>query len=681
MFALPGQTIVGRRGRRVVVGGGVVAVALTLADKGFPALFRNGGMPVNYTEVSPGVFGSDYAESTFATTGTMYYVTVAGNDTTGDGSSGAPWRTIQKAIDTAPTGSRISVGAGRFAPFTQASKSLSIYGVSGQTFVGEFLTEADITWGALASGRQTATLASGAVSGFVDLTLTKRTQLSTGLPVPQVSRYAATATAIATRQAAGDPGVFRATPTVVGAADGRNLAGKADTELLMWRATAAAPVVLTGTASLFAKNITFAGGAPSSTAATTTFVQHACRFLGAHLENLNIAGMSVRYNCTARGCGFDDPGGVDVIDYAGGATMVEIGEFADQCNPDGSNNCSTIHGGRGIRINGEYYDAGRCCNDNGALITATIGCRIGVDPARLDALGIGVGAQGQCEGHYAGNTFVGGVATASDYKFSPVVASTDVTRASIYDSVAGLKVDGAYVARTAARSTADTTMFSIDPSNLATLFTDAGGTTAVSASGDAVARIRTGAASEYALTAGGGITYQTDGSLRWLQTTTANAFKLSLMLTDTMFDEACNIIIGLKSSDTAGILIANRSDNAGSTNTVGDYRNAGALTNPSIKRGFSASLDGVGPTYHVDGSNTPVTNTGTALKAAAFNNVAHVITIRNANLSWIGWLRVLNFLLQFDGNIYGFEISRATTAANLRAREQPMAAKSGATLV
>jgi len=49
-----------------------------------------------------------------------YYVSTTGNDTTGDGSSGAPWKTIQKAVDTVSTGTAhtILVAPGTYAETT-----------------------------------------------------------------------------------------------------------------------------------------------------------------------------------------------------------------------------------------------------------------------------------------------------------------------------------------------------------------------------------------------------------------------------------------------------------------------------------------------------------------------------------------------------------------------------------
>ncbi len=45
---------------------------------------------------------------------TLWFVSTTGNDTTGDGSAGAPWRTIQHAIDTAPEAATIRVEYGTY---------------------------------------------------------------------------------------------------------------------------------------------------------------------------------------------------------------------------------------------------------------------------------------------------------------------------------------------------------------------------------------------------------------------------------------------------------------------------------------------------------------------------------------------------------------------------------------
>jgi len=66
-------------------------------------------------------FGTSLPARLPASTGTEYWVSTTGNDTTGDGSFGNPWRTIQKAFDNVSlTGSIINLRGGTYATETQA---------------------------------------------------------------------------------------------------------------------------------------------------------------------------------------------------------------------------------------------------------------------------------------------------------------------------------------------------------------------------------------------------------------------------------------------------------------------------------------------------------------------------------------------------------------------------------
>lgn len=633
-----------------------------------PAIFRNGTFPVNLTgTVAANNWATDYASATFEDTGTTYYVRTTGNDTTGDGSSGNPWATLAKAVTTAASGSRIDIGAGVFAPAAAINnKNLSLIGAGqGQTFIGDLLSSGQVTLGALASGRQTATLASSTVSGFVDLTRLKRGH-------PEVSRVATTAAGIATWQAGGDPGVFRSTPSQVGAGDGRDLTGKIGTEILMWSAAAISPLQLTGTSRVYARGISFVGGARIECPSTGRLVMEGCRTLGAHNENCYLNGLIVLKDVIARGCSVSN---ADVLNYASGGQQtraVEINCLADQANAGGSDNSSTTHGGIMMRVGGQYYDGNRAVNDNGGVIVGQFGSFIQVSN-QVGAFSLGVGVLG--EGHYAGITF--GATAGDDASFLKDAAPASRLKVYDYDGcLTGKKIVAGSVPiidRSGVRPTSDTAFLTFDPSNLATLFQDTAGTIPVTAAGQTVARINsTSSATDYATVVAASLTYQTDGTRHWLQSGgTANTLRLSLF-TDTVFDEVSHMIWAIQSSDTSGLLMTQ-----GSTNSIIDYRSANALFGtPDRPQNLLGS-----PTVHVDGNATPVGTTATALRTAAFNNAPHIITVRNANVAYVGWLTATNFMLQFDGQLRGFQIVRATTNANLRAWEAAMAAKAGATLV
>lgn len=61
----------------------------------------------------------------------VIFVSTTGNDLTGDGTSGAPYLTITKAIQEAVSGDEISIGSGTYPETVSVNKSLTIYSQSG----------------------------------------------------------------------------------------------------------------------------------------------------------------------------------------------------------------------------------------------------------------------------------------------------------------------------------------------------------------------------------------------------------------------------------------------------------------------------------------------------------------------------------------------------------------------
>jgi hypothetical protein len=284
--------------------------------------------------------------------------------------------------------------------------------------------------------------------------------------------------------------------------------------------------------------------------------------------------------------------------------------------------------------------------------------------------------EGEGELHAAGITFLTGPFKAFNFTKS----SSQLKMMKVYDydgcftgKTAATTSNLTPTLRTAAKSTADTVFVDIDLS-IANLRQDTAGTTAVTSVGDPVQRINL-ASGEFLTAVAGTYTYQLDGTKPVLRGGTANAQAFAFNLTDTIMDESTNVVLGVKSSDTGGILAQ-----LTLTSTAGDYRSSGQLTGAVGTGAASLGFHPGTPTYTVDGSATTLT-TATQMKTAAFNNAPHVISIINANLSYVGWMRMQSFMVQFDGDFYGGQIVRATDSTNLRAHQTVIANRTGATLV
>jgi len=654
-----------------------------------PLWFTQAGyFPVQITsgpKVGTGNFTTSYNEAEWKDTGTTYYVATTGNDTTGDGTSGNPWKTLQKAHDTAAAGSIISVGAGVFANFTN-SKNLSVIGAGrGSTFIGDLLTEADVTGrGSLTSGYQTVTLSSGALAGFVDLTKTRRVDYQ-GVAIPQVSYDCANAAAIATLRSTtttihdnqlygttigtADPvaGIYRSSPTM-GTSDARDTTGEMGATILGWKATAAAPVTLGGTSRLFMKNLSLVGGAAVAPPSGTTLVLHDCWRLGGTGDIFFVSGRIITYRGGARGCSI---GVADIYDYEANSVGVEIDIYTDQCSGTGGDNNSTAHGALVLRANGLHRDGSRAINDVNGSISGDFGVTLGSSGAS-SAYTFASGGGGDC--HTAGLRLLN---KGSGYDYMMVESGTPNAHVYVYDNwiysyVQGPPTSGTNISptdRTGNRPTDDKTFFKCAPSSKDNLFTDAAGTIKVTATGQGVRVARDPTdPTQYVTFAAGQFTYEEDGSGRGLLRTVTgtNIGTGAFVLTGDAFDEDTTIIYNVKSSDTTAILMQAKSGNAA---YIVDFR-----TGSDFKASSTLPPGFVSPNYtvHIDGSDTPIT-TITALRSGAFNGVRHNVTVRSANISWIQWLRA-SIPVQLNTDLYGFELFRTTSAAARQAREVAMAA-------
>jgi hypothetical protein len=267
------------------------------------------------------------------------------------------------AVANAASGDVIEVAAGRYAPAEiPAFTDLSIIAATGaRVIIADLVTEAGISaWGTPSSGYQTVTLASGTVGGFTDLT-----QLRAGYP--SVARQVANTTAGDVRISEGYPAHIAASSTIK-AVGGRTLSGEADTDLLIWRTTAASPLTMLVGSTLYLEGITLAGHTLS---AGRRLVMEACEFLGGRTSDGLIRSNStlIVSNSCIRGATTDD-----IMDYKGSASYVELNSLFDHSGEGTNDNCSTAHEyACGVRL-GSTYEGKRPIHDIGDYPSLVVDC-------------------------------------------------------------------------------------------------------------------------------------------------------------------------------------------------------------------------------------------------------------------------------------------------------------------
>ena len=623
-----------------------------------PLIFTNSTFPANLIDYGNGTFGTDYNAVNFRDVGTTYYVATTGNDTTGDGTSGNPWRTIQQAINTVASGSQISIAPGRYPNFTLSAKNVSLIASGAGVYVGDLLTNADVSsWGSPTSGRQAVTLTTGAVSGFVDLTLNKAS-------FPQVSKVQSTAGAIATAQAAGDPGVFRSTPSTIGASDGRDLTSKFDTELVAWRDTAAAAFVLSSAAKLYAYGITFVTGAESSIPKGCKLIGDNCQMLGGtgQILSTGVGGSgscyALLYQTKVRGCAV---GGNDAIDYTAGSNTLgfEYGCYMDQAGPSSADDVSTAHGNPTLRINGTYRDASKALADVGDGISGVFGCALNAYTSNLCVSG-----QGSTDMHVKGCTFSGTPTQDLEIKTGGRLFFYD--KGYVGKTVGG---GGSVTDRSGNKPVGQQKLLSIDLSQTSTVL-KAGGTP-VSADGDLIDKIICAAGTGgYIQLAAGTATYHTSGGKAWMTLASARF----TMNAAGSFKEDTSVIFGWKSSDTTFILF-------GLATQFVDFRSSGDPYASSKVLPIYANGG-----FTVDGSSTILT-TASAVKTAACNGSNHVFTMRKVALGFGPFSTSSTSLFStttgtnnFDGDVYAVSFVWNGSDAEIHAEEQRIGTLMGLTI-
>ncbi len=648
-----------------------------------PSIFSNGTLPANLLyDAGTDTYSTDYNASTYRVASATYYVRTTGDDTTGDGlSAGTAWRTITKALTTAATGSKIDVGPGRFAAFSApTAKSFWIKCATGplytdKTFIGTFLTNADVSsWGTFASGRQSITLSASAVSGFVDLLATG----TNGAPYNTSRSVTNGTTAIAAVQALGAGGIFRSTPSALGATGaGRDLTNTFDTDVIAWSAAQTTPAItMAGTAQVMLEDAILVGGGSCNTAAvTSTFlILHNTSQLGAIAEGNNFGARNITYGGYFRNCA---PLLADILDYSGvSSRFVEINVNAWDGAYGGADNASTAHSGCvGFRIGGSYGGCGRPIHDVGDTMTATVACTVGGGVFGTTTQMIAAGNDGGVHPTYSDSsgvfiaqiTFTG--TAPSDAYARSYAANICQSRVFVYDdSLDGLTTVGPIVDRSGARPTAAKTFFTANAYDLTKLFQDQAGTIPVVADGDPVGRVVINSDGDYLL--GTNIVYKTLAGLSWFETIDTSHFE---MRTQTAFETNMCMIMTADANDASVIAYAQ------ATTDFIDARNAGGVIGRSARtaNNYSVRVNKVAVT-------TASFATGAGLwRTAAFSGGAKVSTLKNIELDWPGymigtlgaaWLGASNGIA---GKIYDMRWIRYTDDAGMATAETASALLGG----
>jgi len=692
----------GGEGAPFITSGIVIAARRTPA-----AIFFGAPYPVQLVYNAAAATAADRWSTTYATgnfrhTGTTYYVAVTGSDATGDGSSGNPWATLQKANDTAAPNSQIVVAAGRYAPVA-ITKNISFIGATPRTVrVGTFLTNADVAnWGTPAGGSQTVQLATGFVHGFVDTTQFYEADCG-GSPI--VAQYSADGTHIAQRQAlsparAGIMFSYSAgVHSILGARDGRDLTGKFDTDILAWRNGAPAPLTVADGVTFYTSGIDYVGGKERAigTMATHTgfMVAENCHFLGQGSDNgltqtdgidntdqvLKIYGKLILKDCCVVGSNITYQDGIDYDSAGGAACGVHVNCYIGQAGNRGGDQGSTIHTGIGVmHVNTTFFDNSQDIGDLGPCISGLFNTK---HKTGLQSIGCVLGAfNTSSEYHLSDVTFINSRTSPIDYQ---VDGSSHIFD---YDgSTIGWRQDRSGVATVGSGTvhqwqglsdlTADAVLAEIAVDK-AYLFQDAGGTVPITASGQTVARINDASVpGQYYLVTLGTVTY-TEGANNSLTFAGANGATLQLYGRAEPFG-VCDIVVGLKTTDTSFDLIGSQNGSVFAFATPQHYGGAWTSVNPPYINKWGAmtpttKVDNVGKTSHTllsnavkDGNPHVVSSESTDLSAAFWNGAALM------NISYTGTTYA------FTGELYRYIIGRRTGSSMLDTYKATARAASGA---
>lgn len=606
----------------------------------FPAEAHDGSVfPVAlHYDTDGGLYTSDYDFADHRGTGASYYVSTTGSDSN-EGSQAAPFRTFAAAEAAASAGDVIHVAAGRYPPLRVLKDGLTIL-APGAMF-GDLLAEADITWGPLVAGRQTATLASGLLDGFVDLAV-----LDGGFA--QVAQVVADTTEADAFQGMGKAVILEGAPTVLGASNGRDLSGLGDSDIAAWSVTAVAPLVVAQTVSVTIQGAAFVGGSAFAMDLNHSglVVLDTCHFLGGRGQLIELNSTAGGRTLLSGGC-YRGSRRDDVIDYRGSHIGVELGILCDQAGTATNDNASTAHDeAKVMRVGGTYRDGARTIHDINSSAIYMADCTIDSGDSHGEDICLRCGSVG----YYAALVLEG---TAS---------FDNMGTASFYDQ----EIDGYTFTGTPASFTYVNIPAPPPPAtnvhlnlrmDTALLYQDAGQTLPAVADGDMVQSIVSGGVTLNADTAN--LVLRASGSQRYLE------FDGTTKLSVLGFGAATGTDLMALAVVRTGIPGANGTILLGAAS--GDYL---------FRMSLSGDADrdaGLGVEHYVDGG--VAVTAANVLQPAAQDGTDHVISAYPLDLSAGDWTSPIvggfsNGNFNLVGRLYALVIADYDTATEYALRQE-----------
>lgn len=342
---------------------------LTLPDS-FPVTLRKDESSY-YIEEDGSDFLADY-------TGATIYLSPTGNDTTGNGTIGNPYLTINKGLLEVPTLGRLSLASGTYASPSPIDKNVAFVAPDGDVYIGSFYNLQGFTVTRNVGGFWNIAGTGNPLAGFIRVdgvvlqdTVASMRVLNSGEVVQSEAR-GLMAVQKGTNGSNLSIGTLEDLPTLI-----------AQGAFLGWRNLDTAGItVLTTRRVYFGPGITIANNANAAVncGGSSVVIMDGTHVFGGNDSTISHQGTGqlLTFNALITGSGGDN------IDYRGTATGVEKNIVCVWPSTlDIANNASTSHNtAKVLRVGGLYRGGSRTIHDINLTKNYIFSCQIG-DPITL----------------------------------------------------------------------------------------------------------------------------------------------------------------------------------------------------------------------------------------------------------------------------------------------------------